>query len=92
MKLLLTSFLVILTSLSRVYGQLDSLANLEFDFEEFCNDNFSMKGDDSLFVNYYISNYEDTIFFKSAWCILTPVPTSPTTFQRRILNGLAEGY
>lgn len=77
--------------LTYAQDQQDSTKLINLNFEGYCNDNFSLQGDDSLFVNYYISNYKDTIFFKSANCILTAEPSTPPTFRRRTINGWADG-
>jgi len=90
MKLILTIYVLFLISLNYVHGQQDS-SRITLDLKNYCNENFSTVGDDSLFVNFYISNFKDTIFFKSADCIVTGEPSNPPTFKRRILNGWAEG-
>ena len=91
MKSFIATSIVFLLFLSNVLSQQDSINISKIDFENYCNNNFSPKGDDSLFVNFYILNFKDTVFFKSANCILTGQTTTPTIFKRRILNGWAEG-
>lgn len=91
MKIILTIFLTHIMCLTYAQGQMDSIKLITIDFTEYCNDNFSSQRDDSSFVNYYISNNKDTMFFKAAPCIQTAEPSTPPTFRRRVLNGWAEG-
>jgi len=68
-----------------------NMDTLVIDFIKNCDKNFSLFKKDSTFTNYYISGYKDTVFFNSANCIISAVPSTPPVFKRRILNGWAEG-
>ncbi len=57
-----------------------------------CEKNFSTEKIDSTFCNFYIKDFQDTVFFKYADCILQAQTTSPLTFKRRIQNGYANGF
>jgi hypothetical protein len=72
-------------------AQQNQLSTAKFDFTDYCNDNFKSIGDDSLFVNFYISNHTDTVYFRNASCIIQGQPSRPIVYKRRIKNSWAEG-
>jgi len=91
MKIILTSYLIFVALFGFTQNKQDSVTLEKLDLKNYCNNNFSLTKKDSTFTNFYVSNYRDTIFFKSANCIVTVEPSTPPTFKRRILDGWAEG-
>lgn len=66
--------------------------SLRFNVNNDCEKNFSTKKIDSSYCNFYMLDFKDTVYFKSAGCIIQPQTTSPVTFKRRIQNGYANGF
>lgn len=66
--------------------------SLRFDFKNTCEKNFSTKKIDSSYCNFYMLDFNDTVYFRSASCIIQPQTTSPVTFKYRIQNGYANGF